>query len=211
VPTPADYTAAVTAACTRWKGKVRFVEVGGNEPDMNGQTPAVNAALVNAGSRAARAVDPSLVVLNGGIGQGAATLPFSTALIPLIAGEIDHFNMHLYDDAAVRGSWNGWDRAFHPESLGGAMSVRQVLDANGMANVLISSTESGGQASSIGEAAQAKYVTDAYADFAARRAAGQKVGFVLTYCMRDDEAAAGWGLCRLDHTRRPAWSAAQAA
>ncbi len=217
VPTPTDYTAAVTAACTRWKSKVRYIELGGNEPNGNGQTVQVHAALVNAGAWAARGVDPSLVMMNGGLSPstdpalGSDELDYATRLIPLVKGSIGHFNMHLYEDATVRGAWNGWDRAFHPESLGGRKSVRQVLDANGMAAVPISSTESGGQASSIGEPAQATYVTDAYADFAARRASGEKVGFVLVYCMRDDEAAAGWGLCRSDHTRRPAWTAAQAA
>ncbi len=217
VPTPTDYTAAVTATCTRWKGKVRYIELGGNEPNGNGQTVQVHAALVNAGAWAARGVDPSLVMMNGGLSPstdpalGSDELDYATRLIPLVKGSIGHFNMHLYEDANVRGAWNGWDRAFHPESLGGRQSVRQVLDANGMTAVPISSTESGGQASSIGEAAQTTYVKNAYADFAARRARGEKVGFVLTYCMRDDEAAAGWGLCRGDHTRRPAWTAAQQA
>lgn len=211
IPSPAAHASAVTAALTKWKGVCQYIEVGGNEPNLNGQTPQVHAELVKAGYAAAKKVDPSVTVLNGGLAPNNNTLTHGTQLIPLIKGAVDHFNLHLYEDATVRGSWNNWDRCFHPESLGGAKSLRQVLDANGMSAIPISSTESGGRESDIGETAQAKYVTDAYADFATRRKNGEQVGFILTYCMRDDEYASGWGLCRLDHSRRPAWTQAHAA
>lgn len=212
VPTPALYAQTVTTAVNKWKGKVRFYEIGGNEPDLNGQTPFVQSTLVKAGYTAAKAADPSCLVLNGGLGQQPNQLTYAAALIPLITGYIDHFNMHLYEDATTRATWNGWDRAFHPETFPGQQTVRQLLDANGMKNVPISSTESGASTMKVDEATQAKYVRDAYQEFATRRANGEKVGFLLIYCMRDDELGGpGYGLCRTDHSRRPAWNEAHSA
>lgn len=211
LPTPTQYAALVTERITKYKGKVKYVEVGGNEPNDNGIPVEDFAALVNAGSDAARAIDPSLVIMNGGLAPATNTLTYATQLIPLIKGKINDFNIHLYENAQQRGSWNNWDRCFHPESLAGAPTIRQVLDSCGMSDVRITSTESGGLASQIGVTAQQMYVANAYADFSARRKNGEKVGYILTYCMRDDEVAPGWGLCDVNHNHRPAWTTLQAA
>ncbi len=210
--TPTAHATATTTSVTRWKGKLWGVEVGGNEPNVNGQTASGNAALVKAGYAAAKVADPNVIVCAGSCAPADNFLSFLTAFIPLAKGNFDHLAPHLYEDANVRGAWNNWDRCFHPETMSPTLTVRQVLDNNGLQNTPISSGESGGHVATVAdEATQNTYVQHAYADFAARRARGEKVGFITIFCMRNDENAAGWGLCRTDHTRRPAWFSAQAA
>jgi len=208
VPTPSAHAQAVTAAMTKWKGKVPVVEVGGNEPNLNGQTPQQHAALVKASYTAAKAVDPKVIVLNGGIAPAAATLSYALQLVPLLKGSIDHFNMHLYEDAYVVASWNNWSRCFDPSVLGGQPSIRQALDSNGMSNIPICSTESGANVPKVTEAVQAKTVFNAFDRAAKLRATGD-MSFVLIFSMRNTDYAPGWGLCRDDHSRRPSWTAAK--
>lgn len=206
--TPSAHAALAAQYASRYKGRLLGLELGGNEPNLNGQNPQGNANLINAAVTAIRAVDSNVPVGAGSLGPGPNFLTFATSLIPLITpGTIQHFVPHLYDNAAERGSWNGWDRTFHPESLGGALTVRQLLDKYGHKAVYISSGESGCRVTgSLTEATQNLYVTNAYNDFAARRAAGELVQFIAIYCMRNNaKDNPYWGLTDDNKVRRPAW------
>jgi hypothetical protein len=212
--TPAGHATIVKNAVTKWKGKVAIVEVGGNEPNVNGQTPQQHIALVKAGFQAARSVDPSIDVINGGLAPSPTGTPkdphtWATQLLPGLKGYITHFNMHLYEDPAKHGEWNNWSRCFDlyagdiPSK--GKQPIRAILDAAGMKNVPICSTESGGPVPRYQEAGVATIVKNAVAELAHRAAAGE-MSFLLVFSMRDNDYAAGYGLCRLDHSPRPAYA-----
>jgi hypothetical protein len=209
---PGATVATVTTALNTWKGKLQVIEVGGNEPNVNGQTPTQHAMKVQALSQAARNIDPNVQVINGGLAPGSGTLAYALALVPLLKGYIDHFNMHLYEDAYVLAmTWsNSWNACFDPQVLAGKQSIRQCLDVNGMVAVPICSTESGATVRKVSEAQQAQTVANAYERAATLRRSGD-MSFLLTYTIRDDEDPKnpGYGLCRLDKSKRPAWTAAQ--
>lgn len=218
---PSTHATIVSAAITKWKGKIAVVEVGGNEPNRNGQTPIVHATLVQAGYVAAKAVDPAIDVINGGLAPaptGSTSLnaydthAYAQQLIPLVKGYITHFNMHLYEDPAKHGEWNNWSRCFDLYAgdvpAKGKTAIRAMLDAAGMKDIPICSTESGGPVPKYGEQGVATIVKNAVAELVHRQAVDE-MSFLLVFAMRDNDAATGYGLCRLDHSRRPAWTELQ--
>lgn len=221
--TPAAYASLCAGIASRWKGvtgkngaRLRIIEAGGNEPNRNAITPTQTVTILHATTPAVVQADPSLLVCNGGLAPGQSGVPSSDpinyfrAMIDagLAPGDLHVYQGHLYEDATARGTWNTWDQTFPYGTYPAGATIREVLDAHGMANVPIMSGESGRPD------AAAAVVTNAYADFGRRRAAGEHIGPLLIFTMRSDWITVGtdskYGMLNLDWTRRPAWTAAQA-
>lgn len=224
---PGGSVSAYASLCgqiaARWKGKtglngarLAILEVGGNEPNMNGISAAQEVQILKAATPLVKAADPTLLVCNGGLApapDGTTTTSPRTYVTQmfaagLAAGDIDLYQGHLYEDPAARGTWNTWDQTFPYGTFPAGTTIREQLDAHGMQAVPVMSGESGRKDS------DATVVQNAFAEFAKRRAAGQPIGPLLIFTMRPDWITigtdSGFGMTNLDRTRRPAWSAAQA-
>lgn len=144
---------------TRYKGQVRNFECM-NEPDLNGWTPNGYADFFAAASDQVKTVDSTAKMIAGALWKGdrddltmtgtTDPLHFVQALASRAAGKFDYISFHGYDDPLDRGVWNIWDYMLYWGGAGSADNgahggnVRQWMDANGLANIPIISTEGGG-------------------------------------------------------------------
>lgn len=229
------YASMCADVATRWKGvtglngaRLAVIEIGGNEPNSGGITPAQEVQLIQAATPLVRAADPSLLISAGGLGPFPDTLPkyqprtFVTQMFSsgLKAGDYDIYQGHLYEHATARGAWNTWDQTF-PNAPGTSTrygtfpvgtTIREMLDSHGMSGVYIMSGESG-LPDQTGLLSGRTAIKDGFADFAARRAAGEKIGPFLVFTMRPDWVTvgtdSGYGCVDLSWNRNLGWTDAQ--
>ncbi len=191
---------------TKWKGKVKFFEIA-NEPDLNGWAPEQYADFVKGTSSAIKASNPDAIVIAGALWKGSTNSgpqEFTRALATRANGSFDMLSLHMYDDPKTRASWNIWDmvfpRLFGVDSYHKGNTCREILDANGLNNVSIISTETGGPITTYGEDGQNTIVAH---DFDALTSG--LLQSMAVYSMKDDDVA-GFGLLRPDNTPRPAFN-----
>jgi hypothetical protein len=190
----------------KWKGKVAFFEIA-NEPDLNNWTPDGYADFAKGTGASIKSGNPNAVVISGALFSGGATYKtqdYCRALATRAKGTFQMLSMHLYDDPKSRGAWNTWDMAF--PRLFGADSVykgntcREILDANGLNNIPIISTESGGPVYKYSETGQNTIIAN---DFAALKS--NLLPSLAVFSMKNDTVP-GFGLLRDDNSERPAYT-----
>ena len=211
---------------TKWGAACSYYEIV-NEPDMHLWDPEPYADFLKAASQQIKAARPTAKVIAGALFHGQETTgtivnsrtpdKFATALAQRAAGHFDLFSMHLYNDPYTRASWNIWDRTFptingqatwysQTRSGGnwtGDVTVRSILNANGLSHIPIISTENGGTVRDNTEAEIATFVSRTF-DVVDSGLLGSQ----LVYCMRNlsfpDQAQ--FGMLRPDGTERPAYT-----
>jgi hypothetical protein len=212
--TPADVMTFARTQAAKWKGKVRVFELF-NEPDMQGWTPQTYTTYLKAAYSGLKQGSPDAVLSTGGIwkwpsgpagGLGQGMVEWVRQMYQAGAkGSFDAVALHLYEDPFVRGDWNPWDWAFLKNP-----SVRSVMDSYGDQKIPIWSSENGGNVGRHGgESGQQALVANQIKALGA-----YPVAAITTYAMFDDTLNAngdGWGLLRMDRSRRPAWYAYQQA
>jgi hypothetical protein len=212
----AAFAAEATDVADLLKGFPLAFEEMMNEPDLHGWSPATYTPYLQAGYLAAKAADPSVEVLNGGIWKylfngtsGATSVDWVKGMYAAGAkGYFDAMNLHLYDDPAQHGLWSAWDMAFGSNGAGfyDSSNVRSVMNANGDSSVPIVTTEAGGPVQTYGTAGQATIVTNALGAADGVGTGYRKLAFTLIYNVRDDDVP-GYGLLDPNNVPRPSWQA----
>jgi hypothetical protein len=167
-----DFQTRCSNAATKYHGKVRFYETL-NEPNINGWVPSTFVQYQRACYQAIKAVDSRNQVLLGGISPAPnGTNTWGTQYAPVtwvqqlyangLKGSFDLMNMHLYGDAATQAGWSIWCQTFGCGTLV-STTVVQVMAAYGDSRPVVT-TESGDNALSVGETAQATAVAHALKD-----------------------------------------------
>jgi hypothetical protein len=205
----------VKSQAVKWKGKVRVFELL-NEPDLNGWTPQTYTPVLKSAYPALKAGNPDAILSTGGIwtwrtDEGPEAPNMADWILQMYQagakGYFDAVALHLYEDPFKRGYWNPWDQAFHLTP-----SVRSVMNSYGDQHVPIWSSENGANVNKHGgESGAAQMISNQI------KAVGvYPVAAVTTYTMGDDTLSSvtsptsdGWGLLRIDRSRRPAWYAYQ--
>ncbi len=205
-PVPDPSWAAKAAA--RWKGKACGYEIA-NEPDIHGWTPDQYADWLQAVAARIRSVDPATPIVAACHWKGAnghACLDFAAACISRAKGSFTHVGMHLYDDPDDHGSWSIWEMAYPwPAGHYNGRTVREQLDAAGLHEVPIISTESGGPTPKYSLAKMAQI-----AEHGLREVKAGKIAGYYYYTMLDDDVP-GFGMLDPARQQRPVWAAYQAA
>ena len=211
---------------TKWGAACNHYEIV-NEPDMHLWDPEPYADFLKAASQQIKAVRPAAKVIAGALFHGQETTgtivtsrtpdKFALALAQRAAGHFDMLSMHLYNDPYTRASWNIWDRTFpsingqatwYSQTRGGGnwtgdVTVRSILNANGLSHIPIISTENGGTVRDNAESDIALFISRAF-DVVDSGLLGSQ----LVYCMRNlsfpDQAQ--FGMLRPDGTERPAYA-----
>lgn len=192
----------------KWKGKIDWCEIC-NEPDWGKDwTASAYANFAKAKIADFKRGNPNGYCLAGAFwktptNSPAGTLDWVQALIDVKAG-MDAISLHLYDDPLARGSWNLWDAAY-PWTGGyyNGHTVRERLDAAGLQNVAIISTEGGGPTSKYGDAGVANIVTHNLQQVTSGKLASSAI-----YTIEDTEVAGlGWGLLDGSYNERPSCAA----
>jgi hypothetical protein len=171
------------------------------------------AEFVKAIGSTLKTADSHATVFAGALWKGPepasiSTIPqqFTRSLVARGRGNFDAITMHLYDDAYARGSWNLWDMAFPVingvKTYYAGNTVREILNAAGLSQMPIVSTETGGRVS--GTASEAQQALDVQHALAVRNAG--LLSSLAVYCMMDD-ATPGFGMLRPDRTERPSFTA----
>jgi hypothetical protein len=186
-----------------------------NEPDLNGWTPESYVPHLKACYRGVKEGSPNAKLSTGGIwkwdcpgcpfdgkgGTAAGALEWVKRMYAAGAkGHFDSLALHLYGDPFVSGDWNLWDWAFKKSP-----SIRSFMDSQGDSHIPIWSSENGGRSTEHGENGQATLATNQI-----QALSRYPVHAVANYTIFDD-IHAGFGLLRLDRTRKPAWYAYQKA
>jgi hypothetical protein len=220
------YGTGAAALVNRWKNvrgpnnaRLRLIEVGGNEPNIGGRfTPAQETQILADATPKIKAVDPTIIVSNGGLAPAAdngtdvdpRTWVAGMISAGLNASMLDEFSIHIYGDAAVREPWSTWVKTWNYGVIPVGTSIRERLSAAGMNAVRINSGESG---DSSDDTALNTTVKNGFAEFKRRRLLGEPIGTYSVFSMRQDWAVTGsdnsFGMTRLDRTRKPSWYAAQ--
>ena len=170
--TVTDFQSRCSAAATKYHGKIRFYETM-NEPNINGCVPSTFVQYQKACYQAIKAVDSRNQVLLGGISPSPnGTNAYGTTYSPVswvqqlyangLKGSFDLMNVHLYGDPTTQASWSVWCQTFGCGTLVNP-SIVQVMAANGDSHPVVT-TESGDNANSVGETAQANAVAGALKD-----------------------------------------------
>lgn len=196
---------------------LRFFEVW-NEPNIHGYNGTSYAPYLKGCYQAVKAANPHAQVLIGGLSyayQGSNTSPISFMNQLYAAGGGPYFdiaNVHPYDDPAdhwftsgvscQNGGGSLWDQTWGNATYCPSGFIRQIMDSHGDAGKLIAATEAGGPVPKYTEAKQATIVQHALRD--------PRPAFVVVYA-NDDLEVPGFGLHRSDRSRRPSFTAFQAA
>jgi hypothetical protein len=188
----------------KWKGRIDWCEIL-NEPDWGKDwTASAYASFAKAKIADFKRGNPAGYCLAGAFwktpsNSPAGTLDWVQALIDAKAG-MDAISLHLYDDPLLRGGWNLWDAAY-PWQGGyyNGHTVRERLDAAGLQQVAIISTEGGGPCSKYGNDGVAQIVAHNLQQVVAGKLASSAI-----YTIEDTEYPGGWGLLDTAYHERPA-------
>jgi hypothetical protein len=203
----AGFTAFVTAAAKRYRGKIGAYEIW-NEPNLPGAwaprpDPAAYRALLADAYPAIHRADPGAVVLSGGTGGGSTgvdTLRWYTALYQAgLASISDGVAVHPYPDA------------LHPAGTGEmarAKRVRSLMDAHGDRDKQLWGTETGtatGGAHAASEKAQAGLVEQLLRQWRGIHTVGPLMYYTL-YDFGGADREDHFGLLRADGSAKPAYA-----
>lgn len=218
---PASAAAFATwagAVAARYGSKgVKYFEIW-NEPNMQGSwepkpDPAAYTADLKAAYSAIKGVDPSAIVLSGGLAPAANT---STTYNPLsfledmytdgAKGSFDGVADHPYSYPATPNefeSWSGWSLMSQTSP-----SLKSIMDENGDSEKKIWITEYGAPtvgADSVGETEQKTDLVQALAQVKDLSWVGSF--YIYTWADMPTTASNGFGLLASDNTQKPAYSA----
>jgi Cellulase (glycosyl hydrolase family 5)/Ig domain of plant-specific actin-binding protein len=161
-----DFRSRCAAAATKYHGIVRYYETA-NEPNSNGWTGTSFEPYQAACYDAIKAVDSRNVVLLAGLNPATTGTQVVTWVQDFYkAGgkaKYDVMNVHDYGNPATLATWSLWCKTFGCNGLI-SPSIKDVMAANGDGAKPVVSTESGDNALSVGETAQATAVTGALND-----------------------------------------------
>jgi hypothetical protein len=221
-PNPADFANFAAAAVRHYAPMgVHTWEIW-NEPNNPAfWKPAPNvaqyAAMLVQAYDAIKSVDPGATVLTGGTdleqttSTSVSAVDFLSGLYANGAG--GHFDAVAHHPYTWPNTPNNGDLASAWSEMADASpSLRSVMNANGDANKQIWATEYGAPTNEVSEAQQAAEIAQAYVTFESYPWAGPM--FVYSYqdlgtdTTNDDDF---FGLLRFDGSRKPSWSAFQAA
>jgi len=164
--TVTDFGTRCKNAATKYHGKIRYYETI-NEPNSNGWPAADFVAYQKACYQAIKAVDSRNVVYLSGLNpatSGTQVVQWMQAAYAAgLKGSYDVLNVHLYGDPAKQGTWSLWCKTFGCNGLV-SPSIVDVMKQYGDGGKPVVSTESGDNAGSVGETAQATAVTGALHD-----------------------------------------------
>lgn len=149
----ADYAAYVAAVVARYKGKIHYIQIW-NEPNLQGEwggqpiDPAKFTALLKAAYIAAKAVDPSIVVLMPGLAPTDQTGPTNLSDLLFLQGMYDAGAKNYFDIASVMVYGYGYspfDRrvAFARDNFSRPIQTHDIMVKNGDADKAVWATEYG--------------------------------------------------------------------
>ena len=223
---PSDFGKFAADAARHYGPMVRAYEIW-NEPNLGGNwKPAANPAqytqLLKAAYTSLKSVDPSLVVVSGGLSPATDTSTDRdprTFLQGMYAngakGYFDALGHHPYSFPAAPGDAQNWSAWY--QMYGAPNNLRSQMVANGDADRKIWATEfgvptNGPSNTYVSEATQAQTVTKAYDLFKSYSWAGP----LFVWSSRDNSTDPSsnynfYGLIRHDFSAKPALAAYQAA
>lgn len=178
----------------KWEGAPVVFEFC-NEPDLGQWTPENYTFAMKGSYNGLKEVDPNSKLLAGALWKCENHGGMANWVTRMYdSGAKDHFDafsVHLYDVP----SWDNPLNSFHM-AFGPGPNVRQVMDDHGDSDLPIICTEAGATITKVSEEKQAERISEQLAD--------NRPQSMATFTMMDD-AVAGFGLLRLDLTKRPSW------
>ena len=182
VPNPNDYQSFVTAMATRYKGRIHMWEFG-NEPDLsryfNGTEAQWISTMLNPGYAAAKAVDPTNVVVSAGMAY-----PSNLGWIDALKASGAHFDAQAYHDypgGAAQVNSDGW-------------ALRTRMNADGYSSTALWLDEFGVQDNTTNDTTQQSWINDVYA------AGANPATRIALYNLRDDLVyCSATSVCKTDY------------
>jgi hypothetical protein len=149
----ADYANYVAAVVSRYKGKIHYIQIW-NEPNLQGEwggqpiDPAKFTALLKAAYTAAKAADPSIVVLMPGLAPTDQTGPTNLSDLLFLQGMYDAGAKDYFDIASVMVYGYGYspdDRrvSFARDNFSRPIQTREIMVKNGDAGKPVWASEYG--------------------------------------------------------------------
>lgn len=149
----ADYANYVAAVVARYKGKIHYIQIW-NEPNLQGEwggqpiDPAKFTELLKAAYTAAKAADPSIVVLMPGLAPTDQTGPTNLSDLLFLQGMYDAGAKDYFDVASVMAygyGYSPYDRrvAFARNNFSRPIQTREIMVKNGDADKPVWASEYG--------------------------------------------------------------------
>jgi hypothetical protein len=149
----ADYANYVSAVVTRYKGKIHYIQIW-NEPNLQGEwggqpiDPAKFTTLLKAAYTAAKAADPSIVVLMPGLAPTDQTGPTNLSDLLFLQGMYDAGAKDYFDVASVMVygyGYSPYDRRveFARDNFSRPIQTREIMVKNGDADKPVWASEYG--------------------------------------------------------------------
>ena len=149
----ADYAAYVSAVVTRYKGKIHYIQIW-NEPNLQGEwggqpiDPAKFTLLLKAAYSAAKAADPSIIVLMPGLAPTDQTGPTNLSDLLFLQGMYDAGAKNYFDIASVMVygyGYSPYDRrvAFARDNFSRPIQTHDIMVKNGDGDKAVWATEYG--------------------------------------------------------------------